>query len=50
VCLRFLNKSNNKRQVYALFQPDDTGKCEYFIEDFDEPTVSVWKTEKYAQT
>jgi len=50
VCLRFLSKSNDGRQVYALFEPDENGECEYFIEEVDEPSVSVWKTKKYAQT
>jgi hypothetical protein len=43
-CLRFLGKSNDEQQVYAIFQPDDKDECEYFIEEIDEPSVSVWKT------
>jgi hypothetical protein len=47
LCLRFLTRREDDRQVYALFQPDETGKCEYFIEEIDEPSISVWKVNKY---
>lgn len=49
VCSRYLLQNTNNNQVYALFQPDENGKCEYFIQWTNEPSISVWKTDKYEK-